>query len=915
MAFVSTPRHLKDVAKDLQAALRKKHISKTIKDCVTLVEAMFAATNDVDMSSLSQFDDEIDALAVGKRIRVQANVLLSNGVPDGMSESIVNRIRPTKNRTKPPLTRLDAELSDKTLRLLDLAYEIGAEDVAEDIGKILFQTDISEIYDQMIALLERFRSTSPRALHHMAIATAVSRRKTSMSLDMLAEQLRQFPDDPQRHWVLVFSGDVRNGVYGGGKDVKAALNDYEAAAALGNKYAAFSAAQLYEDRDEEGDRERAIAMYERASSLGSTEAKTNKAILIASTGCASTQEKTEVVSLIETAAREGDEKAKDILVKATIDEMIRAGHRPALDIRHASAVPKVGDTRFYPDEASVSTAVERLIQAWNAQKLSPREDGWFQQAIAVTTEYKDWKTLISAVRQGKTAGRADECLNRGQLIKRRESQLDRLRAFLDIDWGVAQSIQDEAEPTRIKRGPLVLGDDYNLVYGLPPIRIDGSRDFRSDDGDIIGGAELPGNLGGGNFLRYSIDTDGDHVFEIVADGDVIASVAFYRSGYVDLSIQEGLRLDPISVPEAISAITIVALHLPDLDPDRHRVLVHLGDALALLSWHDILWMTAEGHPPVEKLSAELRGYSEDEGVEELCVSVMSSHGMKLLKNRSDEFGRSVERRMEFSGIDFYNWSAGTIFRQGDPADPDWWDPDGGNQSPSGNARSQKGGGSELDEDEDHPSTDPVLRTWLDDETDEWASMSGADMACFTTMPEYEVPDIMYFRRMRPGVDPDYAALTKRWGHPPEQGHEIREREPSTSRFTEEMVLVGRKKSGKISPCGIYSVSHTTYERRSHHEMEVHFLLTDHEDAIIGAVASLCMGIEDMRRAWENIFDEETRITIAVRLETVGEGAKDLLVQSLALREEAWREFEEDGEFPTELQIYSDGELVDHTAFD
>jgi hypothetical protein len=76
-----------------------------------------------------------------------------------------------------------------------------------------------------------------------------------------------------------------------------------------------------------------------------------------------------------------------------------------------------------------------------------------------------------------------------------------------------------------------------------------------------------------------------------------------------------------------------------------------------------------------------------------------------------------------------------------------------------------------------------------------------------------------------------------------------------------------------------------------------------------------MGIEDIRRGWEEIFDIGARITLSVRLDGLPEETEDLLIQSLAMRDGAWRHCEEDDMFPTVLKVYVKGKLVDHKSYD
>jgi hypothetical protein len=778
---------------------------------------------------------------------------------------------------------------------------------------MVLTTDFGPCAERLIEILNRYADSDPRALHHVAIAHLnKGSANTGKALEAIDRQMRLHPNDVGRNWVLMLRGDIKFGKFGGRKDVREGLLDYEAAAAMGDALAAFAVATAYHYTPSIRDMSKASEFYTVAADAGLPEAQTNLAMLVADVLPHEEDTANLTLKLLLAASRQGDQIAQSTLKDAVVHQLIQT-KKPNRTKPGDQSIPQ--DPHYFTTEAQALSAADRLKQQWQNNNLPRKPNKWFKDALASVCDYPNWKSLQTDIVAGRLIGLADEHIeNRSSLIARRDFQIQKVREFAKIDWNKAFNIIDGAEPTRITQSPLTFGDDYELIYRLPPIVVDSNT---IPTNPLIPAAEpvIGGNLGAELQLIYRIDEDGDHVFDIQRNSEKTASVVFYRTAYVDHDVQVSLTLLPKEVPLATSSISIVALNLPTDGNERDACLKAFSDALAVLSWKDITWMSESAHPPIKRLEAHISGYSEDEHVAELCVRCTAMHGLLLIQNRKGEFFQPVEKRTELVGLDFYDLSTYEIFKQGDPASPSWWDPD---EDDDINEASDTPLTSNEEEAYNADSFDNLLgdkcATWLSNKKGKWTSLTSYDLAAFTLIPEWELPNKMYFREMSPGSDPGFVELMEKLGVK-RRNIDVRTASPATPSFREELALVGEKSRKDIKVTCAYGVKHKLNLTEKIHEVDVSYIMPVTSDGMIAAVASIMMGVADTKHAWRNVIDEdEETVHFIIRLGTMTDQTKDFLLTAINNMSQGWEQ-EEDEPYSLKAVYDHQGRLIEHREYE
>lgn len=911
MTFIPNSSHLKRIRRDLSDAYSQKIIERSPSEIQALVDEMFRRSP--DDGDPHAFDQDVLPKTRKARRAAQIDVLVSDGISAGLAKNLIDRVGPSRREQAEEKTAVPKEQLDLNLDQLEENYRTGDFELASVTAAQVLTTDFSPCAERLIEILSRYAECDPRALHHAAIAHLnKGKANTGKAIEALDRQMRLHPYDAKRNWVLMLRGDIKSGKYGGRKDVRAGVLDYEAAVEMGDALAAFAAATAYHHTSSIRDISKALEFYTIAAEAGLPEAQTNLAMLIADVLPREEDAANFTLKLLIAASRQGDKIAQSTLKGAVVRQIIQTKKPERIKLGDLVIAQ---DPHYFTSEAQALHAADRLKQQWQNINLPRKPNKWFKEALASVCDHPDWKSLRTDIIAGRLIGLADEHLvDRSSLIARRESQIQRVREFAKIDWIVAFNLIDGAEPTRITQSPLTFGDDYELIYRLPPISVDPNLPPANP---LIPASEpvIGGNLSAELQLTYRIDEDGDHVLDIQRSSEKIASVVFYRNAYVDHDVQASLTLLPMEVPLATSSISVVALDLPT-DVDEHDAcLKAFSDALAVLSWKDITWMSKSGHPPIKRLEAQISGYSEDDHVSELCVRCTVMHGLLLIQNRKGEFFQPIEKRTELVGMDFYDLSTYKIFKQGDPASPSWWDPDEGDGNNEAFDAPSISDGEEAD---NATNFDNLLgdkcATWLSNKKGKWASLTSYDLAAFTLIPEWELPDKMYFREMSPGSDPGFVELMEKLGVK-KRNLDVRAAPPATPSFMEELALVGEKSRKNIKVTCAYGVKHKLKVAEKIHEVDVSYIMPVTSDGMIAAVASIMMGISGTSRAWRNVIDEdEETVQFVIRLGTMTDQTKEFLLSAINNMSQNW-EREADEPFSLKAVYDYQGRLIDYHEYE
>ncbi|MBY3151363.1 hypothetical protein HFO56_03040 [Rhizobium laguerreae] len=231
-------------------------------------------------SVLSPLDQDVDDAERHQRREHFISVLCSDGYSRADAEIVVDGVRPSGAMKKSKPTAHQSASSETILDLLSDAYSVGDFDEAAGLFSLIMDSE-SAVPDGLLSVLEQHIDLDPRALHHMAIVH-ISRRvaqNSGKARKLLLEQMKRFPEDDRRGWILSLLGDIASGVYGGTLNQREALDYYVNATDLDVGPAATNAAIIYGRNPELNDPAKAEEFYLHAVRLGVPEAKTNLASL------------------------------------------------------------------------------------------------------------------------------------------------------------------------------------------------------------------------------------------------------------------------------------------------------------------------------------------------------------------------------------------------------------------------------------------------------------------------------------------------------------------------------------------------------------------------------------------------------------------------------------------------------------
>ncbi|MBY3151362.1 hypothetical protein HFO56_03035 [Rhizobium laguerreae] len=192
----------------------------------------------------------------------------------------------------------------------------------------------------------------------------------------------------------------------------------------------------------------------------------------------------------------------------------------------------------------------------------------------------------------------------------------------------------------------------------------------------------------------------------------------------------------------------------------------------------------------------------------------------------------------------------------------------------------------------------------------WDSLNEGDLGCFTICPSWEAPDEMFFKKAVVG-DPDIMKLEKLVGR--DVTSSLLEPAPVGPNSLRESVLVGEEQQdGSITAVGIYTVEHRTLVHARKHAMFVPVIISANEEAMIGAVGSICMGIAHIRHDWDTVFLPGPKVDFTVDIGEMPGTVRNFLCGSLAMAEDSWDI--EDDNFKTTMSVFCQGKKLRHRQY-
>ncbi|MNU48762.1 hypothetical protein D3C71_376880 [compost metagenome] len=324
---------------------------------------------------ISVFDQDATSEEVARRHAIQLDVLRPIVRSDNMAAAVLDIVRPTAREIEEGGVDL---LAPRNLLVAKL-FEIAVACERRDWEKATFHTasllsmNYDIVADYLIRLLKIYADDAPRPMHHIALIKASgpeSVRDIGGAKQLLRQQLDQFPDDPDRAWVLVQLAELEGGRYGGQPDRKKSLEIMKTAAALDLPLASFSVACMCQ---EQGDYADAADYYRKAADADYPEAMTNLAILIAREHASGDFQ--EVMKLMTRAAFLGDEMAADFLREIPGS----AFNERALSIAAGNEYEDTEDA-VDPDEVLSASAAPR--RHWRDVIDNPPAGGWLSASMA-----------------------------------------------------------------------------------------------------------------------------------------------------------------------------------------------------------------------------------------------------------------------------------------------------------------------------------------------------------------------------------------------------------------------------------------------------------------------------------------------------------------------------------------------------